>query len=78
MGLMSGLSEKKFAGAAEKDSVEAYSAIVQHQYGDQNKSLEERLREAVAEQTAILKDQARIGQETLDYFMRNPVVVVDI
>jgi hypothetical protein len=69
------LPQKKFAGAAMKDSTEAYSAIVNHQFGDQNMSVQERMRQILEEQSARQLDQIRIGQEMLDAMKKDPTIL---
>ena len=73
MGLFNGTQEKRFAGAAEAGTQEAYSAIVQHQFGDASKAVQERIRDILEEQKAIQKDQVEVGQQILDYLEKNPV-----
>jgi hypothetical protein len=72
--VMGAVPEKRFAGAALKDSVEAYSAIVAYQ--SKPDGVQDRMAAGIDELKAIQKEQARIGQETLDYFKANPVTVM--
>lgn len=67
--------EKRFAGAALRDSTDAYSAIVQHQFGDGNKSLQERLLDVAQQQRLSQEDQVNLFREYLDIVKANPDIL---
>ncbi len=69
------MPEKRFAGAAAANSVEAYSAIVEHQYGDKQMSVQERMAAILQEQSARQLDQIRIGTELNALIAKDPTIL---
>lgn len=70
------LPEARFAGAAEKMSKEAYSAIVQFQRGEQRLTVQEMLLAVKREALAVEKAQLEVGRQLLEAAKGAPALKV--